>query len=316
MSQPSINLHGAVDLSSLARPAGGPAAAGPGPGAAPGAPGAPAEGGAQIAAPVIADVTEETFGQMVELSTQVPVVVELWAQQSGPAPELAALATQYGGRFHLARVDAQAQPQIAAAFQVQTVPSVVAVVGGQPIPLYQGSYPQEQLRQVLDEVLRLAAQQGVTGIVVGEIETPTEPVEPPLPPLHAEAHEAIEREDYDAAADAYRRALAANPADNEASAALAQVELILRTSRTGAQPVADAEGRPATDVEAHLAAADVEVAAGEHEAAFERLLAVVRATSGEERDEVRQRLVAYFEIVGHGDPSVALARRSLAAALY
>ena len=311
MSQPSINLHGAVDLSSLARPATAPPT-----GAAPGgAPGDPAEG-AQIAAPVIDDVTEETFGRTVELSSQVPVIVELWAQPKGPAPELAALATQYGGRFQLARVDAQAQPQIAAAFQVQSAPTVVAVIGGQPVPLYQGSYPQEQLRQVLDEVLRMAAQQGVTGVVVGEAAEPAEPVEPPLPPLHAEALEAIEREDYDAAADAYRRALAANPADAEASAALAQVELIQRTVVTGGQAVADAEGAPPTDVDAHLAAADAEVAAGEHEAAFERLLAVVRATAGDERETVRQRMVAYFEIVGSADPAVATARRSLANALY
>ncbi|MEE6280627.1 tetratricopeptide repeat protein [Georgenia sunbinii] len=310
MSQPSLNLHGAVDLSGLARPSTPPAPGAPGPASATGEP------AAQIAAPVIADVTEETFGQTVELSTQVPVVVELWAQQSGPAPELAALATQYGGRFHLARVDAQAQPQIAAAFQVQTVPSVVAVVGGQPVPLYQGSHPQEQLRQVLDEVLRMAAQQGVTGVVVGEAAEPAEPAEPPLPPLHAEAHAAIDREDYDAAADAYRRALAANPADAEARAALAQVELIQRTSLTGAQAVAEAEGAAATDVEAHLAAADVEVAAGQQQAAFDRLLAVVRATAGDEREAVRQRLIAYFELLGHGDPAVAAARRALASALY
>lgn len=311
MSEPSINLHGAVDLSSLARPASASAPAGAG-----GAGSGEAPGGAQIAAPVVAEVTEETFGRTVELSSQVPVIVELWAQQQGPSPDLAALATQYGGQFQLARVDAEAHPQIAAAFQVQSVPTVVAIVAGQPVPLYQGSYPQEQLRQVLDEVLRLAAQQGITGIVVGEAAEPAEPAEPPLPPLHAEAHDAIEREDYDAAADAYRRALAANPADAEASAALAQVELIVRTSRTGAQAVAEAENAAPGDVQAHLAAADVEVAAGQHQAAFDRLIAVIRATAGEDREEVRRRMVAYFEIVGNADPSVAAARRSLASALY
>ncbi|WP_324649815.1 tetratricopeptide repeat protein [Georgenia sp. H159] len=310
MSQPSINLHGAVDLSALARPAQ------PGP-AAPAAPGGPA-----TEAPIVAEVTEATFQQTVELSMRVPVVVEVWASYAqGPSQVLAKVATDYGGRFHLARVDVDTSPQIAQAFQVQAVPTVVAIVRGQPIPLYQGDYPEDQLRAVLEEVLRVAAQAGVTGTVSGgapeEEAAEPEPVEPPLPPLHAEALDAIEREDYEAAADAYRRALKENPADHEATAALAQVELIMRTASAGGlQAVTAAADSPLTDVGAHLAAADAEVAAGQHAAAFDRLLAVVRATAGDDREEVRKRLVEYFEIVGTADPAVADARRNLASALY
>lgn len=306
MSQPSLNLHGAVDLSALARP---PQPAG----------GAPGGDGSDV--PLVADVTEATFQQTVELSMQVPVVVEVWAAYAqGPSATLAKVAGDYGGRFHLARVDVEASPQIAQAFQVQAVPTVVAIVRGQPIPLYQGDHPEEQVRQVLDEVLRVAAQAGVTGTVSGALpddEAPAEPAEPPLPPLHAEALEAIEREDYEAAADAYRRALKENPGDNEASAALAQVELIMRTAAAGGlEAVAAAQDAPFTDVAAHLAAADAEIAAGQTQAAFDRLLAVVRATAGEEREQARLRLVAYFEILGNADPAVAAARRDLASALY
>lgn len=306
MSQPSINLHGAVDLSALARPAQ------PGP-AAPAAPGGPA-----TEAPIVAEVTEATFQQTVELSMQVPVVVELWASVAqGPSAVLSRLATEYGGRFQLARVDAEASPQIAQAFQVQSVPTVVAIVRGQPIPLYQGEYPEDQLRSVLEEVLRVAAQAGVTGTVTGgESEEEPEQSEPPLPPLHVEALEAIEREDYEAAADAYRRALEENPADHEASAALAHVELIVRAARTGIQAIEDAEDASTTDVAAHLAAGDAEVAAGQHQAAFDRLIAVIRATDGEDREEARKRLVEYFEIIGNTDPAVIEARQALASALY
>ncbi len=309
MSQPPINLHGAVDLSSLARPA--QSGASPGGGAE----------GAGTDSPIVVDVTEATFQQTVELSMQVPIVVEVWASYAqGPSQVLAKVATDYAGRFQLARVDVETSPQIAQAFQVQAVPTVVAIVRGQPIPLYQGDYPEEQLRAVVDEVLRVAEQAGVTGTVSGgapEEDQAEEPAEPPLPPLHQEALDAIEREDYPAAADAYRRALQENPADTEASAALAHVELIMRTAVTGGmQAVVAAQGVPFTDVGAHLAAADAEVAAGQHPAAFERLLAVVRATSGDEREVARKRLVEYFEIMGATDPAVIEARRSLASALY
>lgn len=308
MSQPSLNLHGAVDLSALARP---PQPAGS----------APTASGAGADVPVVADVTEATFQQTVELSMQVPVVVEVYASYAqGPSATLTKVAADYGGRFHLARVDVEASPQIAQAFQVQAVPTVVAIVRGQPIPLYQGDHPEEQVRQVVDEVLRVAAQAGVTGTVseaAPDEAADAEPAEPPLPPLHAEALEAIEREDYAAAADAYRRALKENPADHEATAALAQVELIMRTAAAGGlEAVAAAQDAPATDVTAHLAAADAEIAAGQYQAAFDRVLAVVRATAGEDREEARKRLVEYFEIVGNADPAVADARRALASALY
>lgn len=318
MSQPTpgMNLYGAVDLSALASPRPpAPGAAGPG--------GTPPEPGASVPGEIVVRVTEATFGDTVQRSTQVPVLVDLFSARSGASgqlsPVLEKLAREYGGRFQLAQVDVDANPQIAAAFQVQSVPTVVAVIGGQPIPLFQGAYPEEQIRQVLDEVLRIAAQNGVTGVLAptGEPQAEEEPAEPPLPPLHAEALDAIERGDLDAAEAAYTQALKENPGDSEARAALLQVQLIRRVDSDDPEEVlAAANTAGPGDVTAQLAAADVEAATGRFAAAFERLVAAVRATAGDEREQARLRLLELFEIAGPTHPDVAPARRALASALY
>src|SRR5690606_15286936 len=222
--------------------------------------------------------------------------------------------------FQLANVDADTNPQIAQAFQVQAVPTVVALLGGRPAPLFQGTYPEDQLRQVLDEVLKLAQQAGVTGTLQpaedGDEET-AEPPDQPLPPLHAEAVAAIERGDLAAAEDAYTRALKESPADSEAHAALLQVQLLRRIEeRDPDQVLAAAADAGPSDVDAHLAAADVEAGTNRFGDAFQRLIAVVRATGGDERERVRARLVELFEIAGNSHPDVGPARRQLASALY
>jgi putative thioredoxin len=316
MSQPMprVNLQGAVDLSALAGP---PAGQG-----APGGPGAGAGDGQPVAGPLVTDVTEATFGQTVQLSTQVPVVLVLGSARSEASGQIQTvlenLAREYGGQFQLARVDADTNTQIAAALQVQALPTVVALVAGQPLPLFQGAYPEPQVRQVLDEVLRVAAQNGVAGVLedTAEDTEPPAPVEPPVPPLHAEAMDAIERGDLDAAEAAYTQALAENPRDDEAKAALLQVQLIRRISQDDPDEVlARAAAAGPADVAAQLAAADVEAATGRFAEAFDRLLAVVRATRGDEREQTRVRLVELFEIAGPV-PEVQTARRQLASALY
>ncbi|PWJ56302.1 putative thioredoxin [Quadrisphaera granulorum] len=323
---PRLNLRGAVDLSGLAHRAQRPAA--PAPAAPPAAPPAGAPARTAPAAPagasrVVVDVTDADFSSLVQLSAQVPVVVDLWATWCGPckqlSPVLERLAEEYAGAFLLAKVDVDESPQVAAAFQVQSVPTVVAVLAGQPVPLFQGAYPEAQVRQVLDELLKVAAANGVTGRVPTGAEDDDEapaPAEPPLPPLHAEAREAIARGDLDAAADAYRRALADAPADTEAAVGLASIELRRRTrGSTASAALAAADAAP-SDVDAGLLAADHQVLAGDAEGAFSRLVALVRANFGDDRDRVRARLVELFEVVGPDDPRTAAARRALAAALY
>ncbi|MGN6332511.1 MAG: tetratricopeptide repeat protein [Motilibacteraceae bacterium] len=311
MSQPtSFSGYGAVDLGALAarREAAARAAA---------APSGPAPAG------VVIDVTEATFeAEVVNRSMTVPVVIDLWADWCGPckqlSPVLERLAAADGGRWVLAKVDVDANQRIAAAFQVQSIPAVFAVIKGQPVPLFQGALPEGQVRQYLDELLRVAEANGLTGTVpVGEAgEVPEAPAEPAHDPRFDEAYDAIERGDWDAAAAAYRSLLDQAPGDADAKAGLAQVELMRRTD--GLDPagaLAAADAAPA-DVEAALAAADVEVLEGRVEDAFARLVACVRAVSGDERDTVRARLLELFEVVGSDDPRVGKARTALANALF
>ncbi|MBA4103054.1 MAG: co-chaperone YbbN, partial [Arthrobacter sp.] len=206
-----LNLRGAVDLSSLKQRPASPAGTGtPQEGAQPGA----APGAQELKV----NVTEGNFQQLVELSAQVPVVFALWASYS---PESAAVLEVlervvggYGGRLVLGSADIEAFPQLAQAFQVQAVPTAVAVLKGQPVPLFQGSADEQQVRSLFDELLKVAAANGVTGSLgAGGAE---EDAPAPLPPLHQAAFDAIEAGDYAAAAEAYRQALTEMPADHEA----------------------------------------------------------------------------------------------------
>ena len=318
---PPVSVRGAVDLSALRAPS-APAGQDGGAGRAPSAAasgGSPAGGSA-----VVRDVTDADFGAVVELSHQVPVVVDLWAEWCGPckqlSPVLERLAQEYGGRFLLAKVDVDANPQIAAAFQVQSIPSVIAILGGQPVPMFQGAYPEAQVRAILEELLKVAADNGIAGTTdAGDApeESAAEPVEPPLPPLHQAAYDALEREDLDGAAAAFKQALRENPRDDDARAGLAQVELLARLSAVDPAAVLAAAARAAaTDVDAHLLAADVEVATGKASAALDRLISLVRVTSGVDRERARLRLLDLFEVVGSATPEVSAARRALASALY
>jgi putative thioredoxin len=318
---PAINLRGAVDLSALAsRPAPRPRPASPA-GAATSAPGAPP---AQQTSGLVLEVTEETFGdEVVQRSMSVPVVVLLASARTPASAELAAtleqVAAQDPGAFLLAVVDVDASPQIAAAFQVQQAPALCAVLKGQPLPLFQGVYPPDQVQQVLDEVLRVAQANGVTGradVAAAPPGEQPEDVEPPMSPLEQEAYEAVGRDDYDAAAAAYRTMLQANPADELAAAGLAQVEVLRRVQGVDGNAARSAADAAPADVAAQVLAADVDFVAGRYEVAFARLVDTVRRTSGDDRAAARAHLVELFALVEPGDPRVAKARTALANALF
>ncbi|WP_353810559.1 tetratricopeptide repeat protein [Agromyces sp. SYSU T00194] len=314
MPDPS-SMRGAVDLSSLASRRSAPPAPPAGAGAAP-------SGGA--AAPsLLVDATDQSFGQVVELSRRVPVIVDLWAEWCEPCkqltPVLEKLVTEYAGRLVLARVDVDANPQLAQAFQAQSIPTVAAVVGGQPVPLFTGAQPEQVVRDVFEQLLQLAAQNGVNGrIDVGDAPEgdADEPVEEPLPEHHQEAYDAIERGDYDAAAAAYRTALAKQPSDTLAKAGLAQVSLLARLQGRGIDEIRQAAASAPDDVDAQLAVADLDCSGGHVEDAFDRLLVLFPKLDQPGRDRVRERLLDLFEVVGIDDPRVGTARRRLASLLY
>ncbi|RXR26631.1 co-chaperone YbbN [Oerskovia turbata] len=309
--QPNFDVRGAVDLSSLNRPTAPP-------------PGAP--GGAPEAGGYVVDVTEESFPQLVQDSAQYPVVVLLWipTDQANAqlGTELGAIAEEFAGRFLLGRVDAQTYPQIAAAFQVESVPTVVAIVGGQPVPLFQGAAAGDQVRAVLQQVLQIAEGNGVTGRAPAQGAAPAaeaaeSPVpEPELPPLHQEAYDAIERDDFDAAVAAYEKAVKQDPRDHLATAGLAQVGLLRRTRDLDLQATRDAAASRPTDLQAQLDVADLDVLGGKIEDAFGRLLDLLPGSSAEDKETLRRRLVDYFEILGPADPRVGKARQLLAINLY
>lgn len=300
---PNLALRGAVDLGALAaaRQAEQQAAA---------------RRADPAAAKVIIDVTEASFeGDVIAASQSVPVVVDLWATWCGPckqlSPILEKLAVEYGGRWVLAKVDVDAQPQIGAAFRVQSIPTIVAVIKGQVLPMFQGALPEPQVRQYLEELLRVAAEAGVDGSVTGDAgdEAPA-----PEDPRWDQAADAVEAGDWDTATALFEQLRVVDA--QQAEAALGQVALMRRT--LGVDPaaaVAAADADPDNLAKARVAA-DVQVAQGQAEAAFDRILTVVRATTGEDRMAARDALVELFALVGDADPAVIAARSKLANALF
>jgi putative thioredoxin len=287
------SLRGAVDLSALV---------GPRPARATGA-----------VDPKDRSTTDATFTDVLDRSKTVPVIVEFYGQ--GIAPVLGSLIDQYAGRLSHAVVDATANPQLVEAFQVQQVPTVAGVIGGRPVQLYVGDYPEAEVRQVFDQVLELAKEQGVVGTLpAAESDAPPAPVEEPLPPHHQEAFDAISSGDYATAVAEYKTAIAQNPRDALAIAGLAQVSLLLRLDGSSAEGIRAAA--ESGSLESQLELADLSVSLGDATAAFDLLLGLFPAQDPAGKNTIRTRLLDYFEILGSDDPLVAASRRRLAGLLY
>jgi putative thioredoxin len=295
----SAAFRGAVDLSTLSKPN-------------------PATGSAEGSSLVV-EGTDGGFQAIVTGTQTVPAVVVLWSERlpaSGDFVDvLASVAASYEGRFQLVSVNVDANPGLLQAFQVQSVPVTLGLVAGQPVPLFAGAQTAEQVRVYVDELLKLAAEHGVTGRVAVAAADEAE-VEAELPPLHQEAFDAIERDDLDAAVAAYTQALTQNPADDDAAVGLAQVRLMQRTAGVDPKAARDAAAAAPTDIAAQMMVADLDVLGGHVEDAFVRLVDVVRASEGDERETVREHLVELFGVVGAHDERVQKARRALMSALF
>lgn len=294
-----VNTQGAVDLGALAAARENQAKAEKALASAP-------EG-------VVRQVTMANFeAEVVNLSMTVPVVVVLHSDRSPASaqltPVLERLAAEARGQFVLALVNVDTDAQIAQAFQVQAIPTVVAVLKGQPVPLFEGAQPEAQIREVLAEVLRVAAENGITGGLDAGDSSVEEIVEQPIDPRFEAAFDAIEAADWNAAEHAYRTVLDSSPADTEAQAGLALVGVYKRTD--GLEVPAAPQG-----IEQKLLCADFAALEADWSTAFSLLVECVRETAGDERDAVRNRLLELFLIAGD-DPAVAPARTALASALY
>jgi len=295
---------------------------------------------AEASGGTVIEVSEQTFNvDVVERSRTVPVVLDLWAEWCGPckqlSPVLEKLAAEGGGQWILAKVDVDANPQLSAALQVQSIPMVMAVIGGQLVDGFLGALPEAQVRQWLAQVLEVAEKLGLDVAPANGFDDEPDDAAPggrpgapdarpgaaragagAMPPAYAEARDAMERGDLDAAARAFEAELAASPDDPVAKTGLAQVNLIRRVSSYDQARVRrDAAEHPG-DADAQIRVADIDMASGRIEEAFDRLLGVVRRTSGEERNKARAHLVSLFELLPPRDPRVTKARSTLSALLF
>ncbi len=317
-------------------------------------------GTASATGTAVIDVTEETFNSLVvERSRTTPVIIDLWADWCDPckqlSPVLEKLAGESAGQWILAKIDVDANPRLSQALQVQSIPMVVAVIGGQLVDGFLGALPEAQVRQWISQVVAAAEQLGVQPGGAGGPGTeadgqpagvsgpggpggpggpagpgggpgpgrpggpggPGGPMGPePSNPAYADAQQAMERGDMDAAADAFRKILASTPADPVAKVGLARVELFQRLDSYDEAATRRAAAEHPDDVAAQARVADIDVAAGKAEDAFDRLLGVVRRTSGEQRDQARARLVGLFDVFPPRDPRVSKARAALSSLLF
>ena len=277
---------------------------------------------ANAPAGVVVDVSEQDFQQkVIDVSKTVPVIVDLWAEWCGPckqlSPLLEKLAAEYKGRFVLAKIDVDANPRLSQMFQVQSIPAVFAVIGESAGPLFQGAIPEAELRQVIEEVLRIAAEQGVNGTINTEVQEDVAPVieEEQIDPRLEAAFNAIEKGDFVAANNSYKEMLNQNPADQVAQAGLAQVGLLERASKLNPNDVLQ-KASDRKDFASQMDLADLELMKGNPGAGFAVLINAIKISSGEDRDKLRARLLELFVVVGDSDPEVIKARRDLASALF
>jgi putative thioredoxin len=321
-----FSLHGAVDLgarqAAAQRRQQAASAAGPGD-----------QAGADNAS--VIDVTDQTFNtDVVERSRTVPVILDLWAEWCGPckqlSPILEKLAGEANGAWVLAKVDVDANPQLSAALQVQSIPMVLAVIAGQAMPLFMGAVPESDARAAVAQVLQVAEQMGLPGAGAGagagpDGQEPGEAGQAPRGPMtgdalaeagFGEAQEAMERGDLDGAAAAFEKVLASAPGHPVATMGLAQVDLIRRVnSYDQAKARRDADDNP-DDPDAQGRVADIDVAMGKIEAGFDRLLDTIRRTSGDGRNQARMHLLRLFDLFPPRDPRVTKARATLSSLLF
>lgn len=291
------SARGAVDLSSLAAPK--------------------LEATEAAAATWTMSLDENSFQQFVALSQRVPAIVSLGSPRVQVSVDLDTALQQLvdarGGSMVLGLVDAETYPQIAQAFQAQQIPLVVALVNGQPVPLFQGPAASDQIEQVFGQLQQLAVQQGLAGSVppfAGAAETPA------LPPLHQKAVDAIDAGDFAAAEAAYMEALNEKPNDHEAQVGLYQVRLLSRTQNLDLNQARAAAAADPEDLAAQLDVADLDIVGGHVEDAFARLVSLIARLVDDDRERVRRRLIELYAVIGNNDPRVAASRQKLARVLF
>ncbi|MEY3845909.1 MAG: hypothetical protein RJA66_176 [Actinomycetota bacterium] len=305
------SLAGAVDLSSLRKPEAVPTPAGQ---PNTGAPGVRPD---ILTLPsLVAQGNETNLRNFVEISNELPVIIEFyagWSEQSKTLTgKLAKLTQAMAGRILLLQFDLDSNVNVAKAFKVASAPTVLALLKGQPVPLFEGDQPEENIQVVFERVLEIAAENGMNGVIT--VQEPTgEQLPPAMPPRHQAAYDAIDAGDYAEAVNQYEAALNENPADSLAASGLAQAKLLIRTSGIDFEKVLGSA--PNTIAEVTLKA-DACMAVGHPGQAFSTILTRFATVFGDERELLRKHLLELFLICPPDQPELADARRQLAALLY
>lgn len=295
MTDANFSRPGAVDLSSLAQ-------------------GAPAGGG------YVTTLTEADFQEVAQRSVQHPVIVEFYSPRDPAGQAVSDALTEIinagAGRFLLGRVDVDAEPRLAQALGVQAVPTVVALIGGQMAPLFQGTKSREEIAAVLDQIAQMAVANGMTGRAQPVTGVAPADGAPPANPRFEKADAALESGDFARAVEEFDVLLAETPNDPEALAGRAQAALLARSMTFDALAIVSRAEESPDDVDAQLDAADLEIINGRSAEALDRLLGLAAEATPEDRDRIRVRLLELFEIIGRTDPVVLKARRRLATVLF
>ncbi|RYC14682.1 co-chaperone YbbN [Nocardioides zhouii] len=312
MTQQPFSRPGAIDLSGLGQPAPPRAAA-----SAPA--GTPSAAGSSYSV----QVDEPGFQALLEQSMTAPVLLAFYSRTRMPesgqlADDLVTVVEEHEGRYLLGLVDVDAVPQIAQAMQIPSIPLVVAVVDGRPMPLLQDALPIEELRTALTQVGQQLTAQGIAGrhqprssaapAAEGEEET--------VDPRYAPAQDALVAGDIDGAVAEYQKLLDANPADAEAAGGLAMAKVMQRTQGVDLAAARAAAAEQPDDVDAQTMVADLDMLGGHVEDAFTRLVNLVARTADADRTKARDHLLGLFAAVGNDDPRVLAGRRNLASALF
>jgi putative thioredoxin len=307
---------GAIDLSALKQPAARPGGGAP---AGNGGPGGAAGGSYSV------EADEQNFQSLLEASMTAPVVLVVYSTSRMPASaqladDLSTIADELDGRIAVGRVDADQQPSIVQALQVQSIPFAAMVLQGRLAPLLQDAPPLAELRPMMSQLVQQLAGQGMTGkhepFGPGVAEEPVEGQEPVADPRYAPAEDALVAGDLETAISEYERLLAESPADTEAQIGLSRARLMQRTTGADLNAARAAAAAAPDDVDAQLLVADLDLLGGHVDDAFRRLVDLVRRTSDDERTRVRLHLIDLFAVVGNDDPRVLRGRRDLASALF